>query len=198
MADISNHIYSLTSWNCVRRWYKIDIHISWENQTYNLLLDDTVVAQAAPFKGDDVDGIRISMTRATTVWYDEIYIGFDNMMSFSCPAAGRRGTSTVAPPQRSWSYSEVHGGDSPGYTAYHEMTRHYNHLKTVNFDAVRFDGQGPVKDNQDIKLEYPDGDYPITQGTMRAGALMYISNTLRSAKTASTASTTRVSPVGLW
>jgi hypothetical protein len=142
-----------------------------------------------------VDGIRLSVTRATNVWYDEIYVGFDNTMNFSCPTTTRRGTNTVQPVQKHWSFQEVHGSNSL-YTVYNQMMRHYSHLDTTG--SIPFDGQGQVKENQDIKLTYATGDYPYTQGLLHAGALVYITNSLRSAKSPTGASSTLVSPDGLW
>lgn len=106
------------------------------------------------------------------------------------------GTSTAAPVQRGWSYSEVHGGDSPGYTEYKTMQRHYNFLATTG--SIPFDGQGAVKDFQDIKLQYADGDYPRVQGRIHAGALVYLQNNVRSARSPLLESQALVSDTGLW
>eukprot|EP01034_Spumella_vulgaris_P021395 gene21395-27425_t len=178
------------------RWYKIDIYIQWVNHTYSVAIDDTISVTAQSFTGDDVDGIRLSVYRAVDVWFDEVYVGFDNTMEFKCPVTLRTGTSTAAPVQKAWSFEEVHGGDSNGYTEYNTMTRHYNFLDTVG--SIPFDGQGEIRDYQDIKLQYADGDYPLTQGMVHAGALVYLTNSLRSAKTPLTQSYTLVSPNGLW
>eukprot|EP01038_Epipyxis_sp_PR26KG_P012059 gene12059-16136_t len=178
------------------RWYKIDIFIQWENHTYSISIDDQNVAVKQSFSGSDVDGIRLSVYRAVDVWFDEIYVGLDNTMSFTCPSTTRTGTSTEAPVQRHWSFEEVHGGNSNGYTEYYEMTRHYNFLSTEG--SIAFDGLGAVKDFQDIKLQYSDGDYPLTQGNVHAGALVYLTNSARSAKTPLSASYSLVSPNGLW
>ncbi len=180
----------------IGRWYKVDIKIQWDNHTYLVSLNDTIVTYNQPFKGDDVDGIRLSVTRAVDVWFDEIYVGFDNTMEFSCPITSRTGTSTVAPVQRGWSFDEVHGGNSNGYTEYNVMTRHYNFLDTTG--SIPFDGQGAVKDFQDIKLQYADGDYPLTQGKIHAGALVYLTNSSRTIQDPLQASATLDSPVGLW
>jgi hypothetical protein len=180
----------------IGRWYKVDVKIQWDNHTYSVSLNDTIVTYGQPFKGDDVDGIRLSVTRAVDVWFDEIYVGFDNTMEFSCPITSRTGTSTVAPVQRGWSFDEVHGGNSNGYTEYNVMTRHYNFLDTTG--SIPFDGQGAVKDFQDIKLQYADGDYPLTQGKIHAGALVYLTNSSRTIQDPLQASATLDSPVGLW
>jgi hypothetical protein len=203
-----------------RRWYKVDIHINWKANTYTVMLNDEIRVQNARFTGiyvahpfaeyfpsrlcycrlcyftgEDVDGIRISVTRAVDVWFDEIYVGFDNMMGFTCPFTDRSGTSTVAPVQRHWSYDEVHGGGS-GFTGYVEMTRHYNHLDDTG--SIPFDGQGAIDDFQDIKFSYPEGDIPLQQGKLHAGALRYLTGSLRSGKQAVDAAYTLKSPGGLW
>jgi len=97
------------------RWYKIDIRLQWNSNTYTVLVDDTVIVSRQPFKGNDVDGIRLSAYRSVDVWSDEVYIGFDNTMDFTCPVSLRTGTDTSAPVQRHWSFQEVRGGNSNGY-----------------------------------------------------------------------------------
>jgi hypothetical protein len=189
-------LVSIDNYPILSRWYKIDIKIQWDNHTYSVTIDDLIVTTAQKFVGDDVDGIRISLYRAVDVWFDEIYVGFDNSLDFQCPITLRTGTSTQAPIQRHWSSEEVHGEGNKGYTAYNKMTRHYNFLDTKG--SIAFDGQGQVNDNQDIKLVYPDGDYPLTQGLIHAGALVYLTNSLRSGKTPLEQTKTLVSDQGLW
>lgn len=176
-------------------WYKIDIHINWANHTYYIGLNDVIVTQGNPFQAEDIDGLRLSVTRAVDVWFDEIYVGFDSTMDFVCPTTTRMGTSTVAPPQMHWSLEEVSGGGDP-YTEYNVMTRHYSHLDVTG--SIPLDGNGDIKQNQDIKVKYATGDYPVTQGKLHAGALQYITQSSRSGRTPSDASYTRVSRKGLW
>jgi len=189
-------LVTIDSYPILSRWYKVDIKIKWASHTYSVAIDDIVTTVDQPFVGDDVDGIRVSMYRSVDVWFDEIYVGFDNSLEFQCPITLRTGTTTQAPEQRHWSPSEVHGEGSQGFTAYNEMTRHYNFLDTQG--SIEFDGQGQVKDNQDIKLSFPSGDYPITQGLVHAGALVYLTNSLRSGKAPLEQSKTLVSDQGLW
>ncbi len=181
----------------VDKWYKIGIFINWDLQTYYVTLDDVVLAKDQPFEADDIDGIRLSTMRSCTVWYDEIYVGFDNTMNFMCPTTSRdEGTVTMGPEQLHWNLEELLGEGSTGYTEYNKMSRHYSHLD--DFGSVLFDGRGLVKTNQDIKQKYETGDYPIEQGKMKAGAMNYLTNSPRSAKSASGRSSTTVSPEGLW
>ena len=82
---------------------------------------------------------------------------------------------------------------------YYHIKYHHLHCLILNaIGYVAFDGQGHVSDNQDIKLQYPDGDYPLTQGLIHAGALVYLTNSLRSSKTPLEQSKTLVSNLGLW
>ena len=189
-------LVTIDNYPILSRWYKVDIKIQWVNHTYSVSIDDLIVTTEQTFQGDDVDGIRLSTYRSVDVWFDEIYVGFDNSLNFQCPITLRTGTSTQAPVQRHWSFEEVHGEGNLGYTAYNVMTRHYNFLDTQG--SIAFDGQGQVNDNQDIKLQYKDGDYPLTQGLIHAGALVYLTNSLRSGKTPLDQSKTRVSDQGLW
>ncbi len=188
---------SVTLWDypTFDRWYKVDIHINWDNHTYYIALDDTIMVSNSKFTGEDIDGLRLSVTRAVDVWFDEIYVGFDNTLGFTCPTTSRTGTETVAPEQRHWSLQEVAGGES-SFTEYSKMTRHYSHLDVTG--SVPFDGGGNIKTFQDIKNRFASGDYAITQGFLHAGALQYITGSLRSGKTPSGVSNTLVSEKGLW
>ena len=187
---------SIDDYPTLSRWYKIDIKIQWVNNTYSVSIDDNVVTTENKFIGSDVDGFRISIHRAVDVWYDELYLGFDTSMDFQCPITRRTGTSTQAPVQRHWSFEEVHGPGSQGFTEYNVMTRHYNFLDDIG--TIAFDGQGAIKDFQDLKLQFPEGDYPPTQGLVHAGALVYLTDSLRSGKTPLQQSKTLVSEEGLW
>jgi len=189
MATIDNY-------PVLNRWYKIDIFIQWEKQTYSVSINDVLITKQHTFSGLSVNGIRLSVYRSVDVWFDEIYVGFDNTMEFTCPTTSRVGTATKAPVQRTWSFDEVHGKNSLGHTTYNDMSRHYNFLSTQG--SIPFDGQGSIKDNQDIKLQYLDGDYPVTQGFVHAGSLLHLTNTLRSAKKSLKQSYTLVSQEGLW
>jgi hypothetical protein len=179
------------------KWYKIGIFLQWEAQTYYVTIDDVVLAKDQPFVADDIDGIRLSVMRSCQIWYDEIYVGFDNTMNFMCPTTSRdKGTTTMSPEQRHWSLEELLGEGSTGYTEYNRMVRHYSHLDPSG--SLAFDGKGLVKTNQDIKFKYPSGDFPIEQGKMKAGAMNYLTGSPRSAKSSSGRSATTVSDVGLW
>lgn len=178
------------------RWYKIDIHIRWDTHTYFILLDDTLVVKDQSFEGDDIDGIRLSADRATNVWFDEIYIGFDNNLNFECPNVERAGAKSGIPVQRAWSLDEVNAEGSEGYTQVADMTRHYSHLEPTAH--VLFDGQGQVKVFEDIKFKYPSGDYPAEVGKLHAGSLRYLTNSQRSGRRPNGNSATLVNPKGLW
>ena len=188
---------SATIWNypVFDRWYKVDIKLNWANHTYLVALDDTVLISDVPFKGEDLDGLRISVTRAVEVWFDEIYVGFDNSLDYQCPRVNRLGAQTDGPEQRHWSLRDVSGGENP-YTTYNKMGRHYSHIDPTG--TVAIDGQGAVSNFQDIKLKYDSGDYPVTQGKIKAGSLQYISDSIRTGRIPADATYTLDSPKGLW
>lgn len=200
-SDVDEDIYlkrltTIDEYPAFDRWYKVDIHIRWNTNTYYILVDDTLVVKDKKFTGSSVDGIRISVNRATDVWFDEIYVGFDNNLNFECPATNRRGSSSNIPLQKGWSRKEVSAEGSDGYTEYAQMTRHYSHLETEG--TVAFDGQGEVVVFEDVKFKYSDGDFPIKAGTLHAGALTYLTNSARSARLPLGNSAILVSQIGLW
>jgi hypothetical protein len=178
------------------RWYKVDIHIRWDTKKYYILLDDTIVTPEVDFTGDYINGIRLSLTRAVDVWFDEIYVGFDNTMDFKCPVVNRANVDTLSPIQRGWTPSEVNEAGNDGNTQYFNMRRHYNFMSDAG--TVPFDGQGHVSVFADIKNKFADGDYPTEKGKLFAGALVYLTNSERSGKQPSGKSATIVNPKGLW
>jgi hypothetical protein len=182
------------------RWYKFDIFLEWSSSyaggSYRIAVDDTTVTSQQPFQAHSLDAIRIRLTQNVDILVDEIYVGFDNTMGFTCPSSNRTGTISSQPIQKSWSYTEIHGGNNQGYTEYTRMQRHYNHLSTVS--TVPLDGQGSIRVNQDLKLQFPNGDYLPTNNKLHAGALVYIQNSLRSGKTPTGRSSTRASSTGFW
>ena len=191
-----SRINAIENYPVLDTWYKIDVRLNWATSTYNILLNDVLVTQDNSYSAPDVDGIRISTYRSVDVWYDEIYIGFDNTMKYQCPASSRKGPVTDIPKQRGWSASDEYGGSPDGYDIISPMTRHYNFLDPQNL--LKFDGAGQTAVHDDIKLKYSDGDYPVLPGQLHAGALKYLSNTPRSSRSQSSRSATLVSPNGLW
>jgi len=192
------------------RWYKVDIHIRWGDgdgaNYYYILLDDILVTPDVEFFDTDyIDGVRLSLTRAVDVWFDEIYVGFDNTMDFKCPDVTRQSVNTQSPVQRGWVPEEVNEKGSDGNTQYFSMTRHYNFMDDTG--TVKFDGQGEVSVFADLKNKFKDGDYPAEKGKFYAGALVYLTNSPRSGKQPSGRSSTVVNQVetsegvknkGLW
>lgn len=190
-------------------WYKVDLHIDWDAMTYYLLLNDVLVVDAVPFQAESMDGIRLSVNRAASVWFDEIYVGFDNTMGFRCPMTKRNKVQTSVPMQYGWGLSEeggVYVSDENGElilgNSNFDMMRHYNHLDPTG--SVPFNGEGREDLVQDLKFVFPDptqpfqGDYKADYGKLHAGQMFYVTNSLRSAKKASGRSATVVSPDGLY
>eukprot|EP01036_Dinobryon_divergens_P048966 gene48966-65651_t len=159
----------------LNRWYKIDIRLRWDLLTYSILVDDVLEASGQKFVATQIDGIRLAVNRAVNVWFDEIYVGFDNAMRFECPITSRAGTTNSGPNQRGWDVDEVDTPGSSGYDELYPMTRHYNFLPDV--DLVKFDGQGLQKVYENIKQKFSDGDYPIGPAKLHAGALKYLKGT---------------------
>lgn len=178
----------------LEKWYKVDIKIDWPKQTYSVALNDIILVINQPFSGSDVDGIRLSVFRAVNVWFDEIYVGFDPTIGFSCPTSNRTGTATSAPTQKGWDYESVHAGQ--GLAVYNQMTRHYNFLATTG--SIPFDGQGQLNSFQDVYSSSPDGDYAAQQGAVYSGALTFLTGGTRTAKDFVSAAQTLVSKQGLW
>merc|ERR1712188_361808 len=76
------------------------------------------------------------------------------------------------------------------------MMRHYNYLDPAGQQP--FDGEGVIDLVQDLKFVFPSGDYDAKPGKLHAGAMFYVTDSLRSAKKASGRSATVVSKQGLW
>lgn len=179
-----------------QKWYKVDLRINWGAKTFRVLLNDTLLAQDLTFNAQDVDGVRITVFRSIQVYYDEIFVGSDATLGFTCPSADRQGTKTSAPAQKGWNYDDVHAGQ--GLATYTQMNRHYNFLATTG--SIPFDGQGQLNAFQDVYTSEPDGDYAAadTLNKVAAGSLSYFTGGARTAKDFVTASQTLASPSGLW
>jgi hypothetical protein len=52
------------------------------------------------FSADSVDGVKLSVSRESSVWFDEMYVGFDTLMGFVCPKTEKTGTVTSIPLQK--------------------------------------------------------------------------------------------------
>jgi hypothetical protein len=189
-------LFTIDPYPNTQKWYKVDLRIDWNFMMFNVLLNDTMLAQNLTFSATDIDGVRLSLLRSVQVYYDEIFVGADATLGFTCPSATRKGMRTSAPAQKGWNYESVHAGQ--GLATYTTMTRHYNFLETGG--SIPFDGQGQLKAFQDVYTSEPDGDYAAadTLNTVYAGALSYFTEGARTAKDFVTASQTLASPTGLW
>jgi hypothetical protein len=134
-------LVTIDSYPNTEKWYKVDIRINWEAQTYQVYVNDTLAAGVSAsqgsastplsFSADDIDGVRLSLYRSVSVFYDEIFLGSDATLSFSCPTTTRLGTVTSATqPQFGWDKEAVTAGAS-GLATYELMKRHYNFLQTT-------------------------------------------------------------------
>lgn len=53
-------------------WYKVDVFINWQNQTYKVRINDYTVVLNAPFNGTNIKRIGLYTYHANTVWFDEV------------------------------------------------------------------------------------------------------------------------------
>ena len=178
------------------QWYKVDIHIDWDSQQYYILLNDDLVTNNVSFTGEYVNGIRFSTFLTTQVWFDEIYVGVDPTMRFICPVSSSSQVNIKGSLQYNWKANEVYQPGSNGLPQYDPMSRHYSFYLPQN--TLPFDGQGNLNFYQDGQYRYSAANVPPNTPQLHAGALLYLSNTPRSARTPSTNSATTASPAGWW
>lgn len=126
------------------RWYKLDVFIDWHNHTYKVRLDDVTVALDMPFKGEGVTRLGLYVFDRSTAWFDEIYAGQDDTLSFECPhtRSERDALSIRRPVQSSWEADEVGPED-----VYWPKSSHESHLSrretfTNPYHAGLIDGDG--------------------------------------------------------
>jgi hypothetical protein len=178
------------------KWYKMDIHIDWMLHTYNILVDDVLQTKDQTFLGDYVDGIKFSTYYTTSVWFDEIYVGFDNTMQFICPQSISTGVQVDASVSSGWNANEVNEPGTNGLSQFKPMSRHYSFYQVKN--AIPLDGQGAVTFSQDYKFNYPVGNGLNNQPDLYSGSLLFLSGTPRSTQVPGSISATTASDKGLW
>ena len=160
------------------RWYKIDIIINWVANKYEIRVDDDVTSAInIPFIGSSIFMVGLYNYDYMTVWYDEIYAGADNHMSFRCPISIDDNSNLLMdrPKQTQWNVTAL--GPS---SSLHTIIRHDSHLSRRemykhNFGELVFsDGAPHVAFDSDIKYKYLDGDFPTVSGDVRAAVLNYV------------------------
>jgi hypothetical protein len=138
----------LTADVAIGTWYKVDVFFDWSGLTYRIALNDAVVLRDASFKPSWITGVGIFSYLTVQASFDQIYVGEDNTMNFTCADVTRTGARLKRPPQFGWPLGDI-DGDTFGKSEYSEMMRHYSHLNTEG--KVAFDGQGHLKLEYDIK-----------------------------------------------
>ncbi|KAF1776446.1 EF-Hand 1, calcium-binding site [Phytophthora cactorum] len=91
------------------RWYKLDVTLDWLNHTYSIRLNDVLKVKRAKFQGESVAALSLNNFHAMSTWWDEIYVGKDYLLGFSCPwvrqvtdAATGENDGAVLTSKRSW------------------------------------------------------------------------------------------------
>ncbi|GMF17015.1 unnamed protein product [Phytophthora lilii] len=172
------------------RWYKVDMTLNWQAYTYSIRLNDVLKVSNALFKGKSVAGLSLNSFHAMSTWWDEIYVGNDYLMGFSCPwirqvpdtatadAAGEN-DGTVLTRKRAWRKLWSTTFQIPATTTYHPMVHHDSHLAKqevyahANGGITPFDGEPHrafFNDVREQESENPDlSSYEELQAEILAG-----------------------------
>ncbi|KAG6958275.1 hypothetical protein JG687_00009488 [Phytophthora cactorum] len=135
------------------RWYKLDVTLDWLNHTYSIRLNDVLKVKRAKFQGESVAALSLNNFHAMSTWWDEIYVGKDYLLGFSCPwvrqvtdAATGENDGAVLTSKRSWRKLWAETSQKPSATTYHPMVHHGSHVsrqevyKHDNGGLMPFDG----------------------------------------------------------
>ena len=179
-----------------KRWYKIDIFISWKNSTYNIRVDDVARTNQAPFRGVAMDRIGLYSYHNTRLYADEIFAGDEQTTNFKCPVTLSGGTDGYTPQgikiRRPW--ETTWGADSlgPKEEEFHDKVRHTDsffqrlprfELPTDDNGVVTAtstisglipnDGPANTKFISGVTQRFLDGDYESVMGTVEISVFMY-------------------------
>ncbi|CEG41490.1 carbohydratebinding protein [Plasmopara halstedii] len=170
------------------RWYKLDVTLDWQSHTYSIRLNDVLKVNTAAFQGESVAALSLNNLHAMSTWWDEIYVGVDYLLGFTCPWVQQitdetnDGTNEGAllTKKRSWRKLWAESIQKPFATSYHPMVRHESHLsrqEVYNHDnggLAPFDGvphRAFFNDVQEQESENPDqGSYEEQQAKIVAGS----------------------------
>ncbi|GMF42411.1 unnamed protein product [Phytophthora fragariaefolia] len=172
------------------RWYKLDMTLDWQAHTYSIRLNDVLKVNAAEFQGESVAALSLSNFHAMSTWWDEIYVGNDYLLGFSCPwirlatdtaaaDAAVENDGAVLTTKRSWRKLWPATFQTPLTTTYHPMVHHESHLSKQevythdNGGIIPFDGaphRAFFNDIREQESENPDqSSYEETQAISLAG-----------------------------
>ncbi|KAG6962434.1 hypothetical protein JG688_00008603 [Phytophthora aleatoria] len=154
------------------RWYKLDVTLDWLNHTYSIRLNDVLKVKRAKFQGESVAALSLNNFHAMSTWWDEIYVGKDYLLGFSCPwvrqvtdAATGENDGAVLTSKRSWRKLWAETFQKPSATTYHPMVHHGSHVsrqevyKHDNGGLMPFDGaphRAFFNDVRELESENPD------------------------------------------
>ncbi|KAG7377910.1 hypothetical protein PHYPSEUDO_010849 [Phytophthora pseudosyringae] len=172
------------------RWYKLDLTLDWQTHTYAIRLNDVLKVSAATFQGERVAALSLDNFHAMSTWWDEIYVGNDYLLGFSCPwirqvkdtavadAAGEN-EGAVLTTKRSWRKLWSETFQEPSKTTYHPMVHHESHVSKQevythdNGGIISFDGaphRDFFNDVREQESENPDqSSYEELQAGMLTG-----------------------------
>lgn len=156
------------------RWYKVDIFIDWQNNTYKMRLDDHTVVLDAPFVGTKISRIGLYTFHQNVVWFDEVFVGAEDTFNFECPAVKQdQSLKMQRPLQSNWVANDLWGEST-----YFSQVHHDNFL-SLRRAAVRSpnslgvipqDGPRHIQYHSDLVTRNTDKLF----GTVNAGAMTYV------------------------
>ena len=179
-----------------KRWYKIDIFISWKNSTYNIRLDDVARINQAPFRGVAIDRLGLYTYHNTRLYADEIFAGDEQTTNFKCPISLSGGSDGYTPEgvavRRPWETTWGPESLGPSDEAFHDKERHTDSFfqRLPRFSLPRDengvatsdvtlsglipnDGPGNTKFISGVTQRFPDGDYESVMGKVEISVFMY-------------------------
>eukprot|EP00644_Phytophthora_capsici_P016447 jgi/Phyca11/124053/e_gw1.52.76.1 len=149
------------------RWYKLDVALNWQRHTYSIRLNDVLKVNAVSFQGENVAALSLNNFHSMSTWWDEIYVGEDYFLGFSCPWI-RQNTDAqgaVLTTKRTWRTLWAKTNQKPSETTYHPMVHHNSHVskqEVYSYDnggIIPFDGaphRAFFNDIQEQESEVPD------------------------------------------
>ncbi|KAI9983168.1 hypothetical protein PInf_007095 [Phytophthora infestans] len=168
------------------RWYKLDVALDWLAHTYSIRLNDVLKVKRAKFHGENVAALSLNNFHAMSTWWDEIYVGNDYLLDFSCPWVGQVGDTAAGEndgaaltARRSWRKLWAEAFQKPSATTYHSVVHHESHLSRQevythdNGGLIPFDGaphRAFFNDIRELEEESPDqSKFEKQQAEMSAG-----------------------------
>lgn len=153
-------------------WYKIDIQIYWATLEYDIVVDDVLMVNRATFKAKSIRAVGVYNYHSMTTWFDEIYLGKDDDMSFICPQMNVSGTYMNRPEQSEWDSTPLYKNED------WEVIRHKSHVSRRNdYLAQNYYG-GLIPSDGGPHANKFKSDFTVRPtfrpGYFTAGALLYV------------------------